>query len=38
MGRLGTPEEVAAAVTFLLCPGGAYLTGAILNVSGGLYM
>jgi 3-oxoacyl-[acyl-carrier protein] reductase len=38
LGRLGTPEEVAATVTFLLGPGGSYLTGAVLNVSGGLYM
>ncbi len=38
LGRLGTPEEVAGAVSFLLAPSGAYLTGAVLNVSGGLYM
>jgi len=38
LGRLGTPDEAAAPVVFLLGPGGAYLTGAIVNVSGGLYM
>ncbi|MGH9748303.1 MAG: 3-oxoacyl-[acyl-carrier-protein] reductase [Candidatus Polarisedimenticolia bacterium] len=38
LGRLGTPEDVAAAVVFLLGPGAAYVTGEVLNVSGGLYM
>lgn len=38
LGRLGAPEDVAAAVVYLLGPGGAYVTGTILNVSGGLYM
>jgi 3-oxoacyl-[acyl-carrier protein] reductase len=38
LGRLGTPEDVAAGVAFLLSPGAAYITGEILNVSGGLYM
>jgi 3-oxoacyl-[acyl-carrier protein] reductase len=38
LGRLGTAEEVAGAVTFLLGEHAAYITGAILNVSGGLYM
>ncbi|HXH28847.1 MAG TPA: 3-oxoacyl-ACP reductase FabG, partial [Candidatus Polarisedimenticolia bacterium] len=38
LGRLGTPEDVAAAVAFLLGPGAAYITGEVLNVSGGLYM
>jgi len=38
LGRLGTPEDVAAGVAFLLGPGGAYITGEVLNISGGLYM
>jgi 3-oxoacyl-[acyl-carrier protein] reductase len=36
--RLGTPDDVAAGVAFLLGPGGAYITGEVLNISGGLYM
>jgi len=38
MGRLGTAPEVAAAVGFLLDERAAYITGTVLNVSGGLYM
>jgi len=38
LGRLGRPEEIAAAVAFLLGEDAGYITGAILNVSGGLYM
>ncbi len=38
LNRLGAPDDVAAAVGFLLGPGGAYVTGEVLNVSGGLYM
>ncbi|MGH9415837.1 MAG: 3-oxoacyl-ACP reductase FabG [Terriglobales bacterium] len=34
--RYGQPEEVAAAVLFLLSPDAAYITGHILNVDGGL--
>ncbi|NOZ93952.1 MAG: 3-oxoacyl-[acyl-carrier-protein] reductase [Acidobacteria bacterium] len=36
--RLGTPEDVAEAVAFLVGPGGSYITGTVLNVSGGLYI
>ncbi|HET8945862.1 MAG TPA: SDR family oxidoreductase, partial [Candidatus Polarisedimenticolia bacterium] len=36
--RLGTAEDVAQAVAFLVGPGAAYITGTVLNVSGGLYM
>jgi NAD(P)-dependent dehydrogenase (short-subunit alcohol dehydrogenase family) len=35
MGRVGTPEEVADAVLYLLSPSASYITGSILNVSGG---
>jgi 3-oxoacyl-[acyl-carrier protein] reductase len=36
--RLGKPEEIAAAVTFLAGPGGAYITGQVIHVNGGLYV
>jgi 3-oxoacyl-[acyl-carrier protein] reductase len=38
LGRLGTPEDVAAAVAFLASPQGAYITGTTLHVNGGMYM
>jgi 3-oxoacyl-[acyl-carrier protein] reductase len=36
--RLGQPEDVAAAVKFLASDGAAYITGAVINVNGGMYM
>jgi 3-oxoacyl-[acyl-carrier protein] reductase len=38
LGRLGTPEEIAATVAFLASPEAAYITGAELHVNGGMYM
>ena len=38
MRRLGTPEEVAAAVAFLASDEAGYITGQTLSVSGGLTM
>jgi NAD(P)-dependent dehydrogenase (short-subunit alcohol dehydrogenase family) len=36
LGRLGTPEELARAVVFLLTDAAAYITGSTLVVDGGL--
>jgi 3-oxoacyl-[acyl-carrier protein] reductase len=38
LGRLGMPEEVAAAVLFLACEGAAYVTGSTIHVNGGMLM
>ncbi|MEW6168337.1 MAG: 3-oxoacyl-ACP reductase FabG [Pseudomonadota bacterium] len=36
--RLGSPADIAAAVSFLASPEAAYITGETLHVNGGLYM
>jgi len=38
LARLGTVEDVAAAVAFLASPAAAYITGTTLHVNGGMYM
>jgi 3-oxoacyl-[acyl-carrier protein] reductase len=38
LGRLGSPDDVAAAVAFLAGPEAAYITGETLHVNGGMYM
>ena len=38
MARLGTPEDVAHAVGFLVSEEAGYITGQVLHVNGGMYM
>jgi 3-oxoacyl-[acyl-carrier protein] reductase len=38
LGRAGTPEDVAGAVSFLVSPAAAYVTGTTVHVNGGMYM
>ena len=38
LGRLGSPEDIAHAVSFLASPHAGYITGTTLHVNGGMYM
>lgn len=38
VGRIGTPDEVAAAVLFLASDESAYVTGQVIRVNGGMYV
>ncbi|HXP51546.1 MAG TPA: SDR family oxidoreductase, partial [Bacteroidia bacterium] len=37
-GRFGKPEEIAGMVAYLASEEGAFITGANMNVNGGLHM
>lgn len=38
LGRLGLPQDVAAAVAFLASEGASYVTGTTIHVNGGMFM
>jgi 2-hydroxycyclohexanecarboxyl-CoA dehydrogenase len=38
LGRIGTPDEIAAAARFLISEAAGYITGSVIDVNGGLRM
>ncbi|MEM6277701.1 MAG: SDR family oxidoreductase, partial [Pseudomonadota bacterium] len=38
MGRMGTPDEIAAATAFLASDEAGYITGTVLHINGGMAM
>ncbi|MDG2305549.1 MAG: SDR family NAD(P)-dependent oxidoreductase [Candidatus Binatia bacterium] len=38
LGRAGTPEDIAAACSFLCAESGSYITGQVIGVNGGMYI
>ena len=38
VGRAGTPDDIAAACSYLCSDGGSYVTGQVLGVNGGMYI
>ena len=38
LGRIGTPDDIAAATLYLCGKGGSYITGAILPIDGGIHV
>lgn len=38
MGRIGVPEDIAAAAAYLASPGASYVTGTCMDVNGGMRM
>lgn len=38
LGRVGEPDDIAAATLYLCGPGGSYITGAILPIDGGIHV
>ncbi len=38
LARMGTPEDIAAAVKFLASDEASYITGQVIAVNGGMYM
>ena len=38
LGTIGTPDQVAHAIDYLLSPAAAFITGTVMNISGGLVL